>query len=126
MEIHMKVRRQKFKVDSFLVDIELKDYVGSGLRQPRSCRNLRIPEELDHIIFSCKGLSDTRKRLVNFTNNYVADKPIIQPITEAYHCETKDLFCQFVVDCSVLPLVISSYQLYGPSIHEHLYYITRT
>ena len=98
----------------------------AGICLLESCRSLRISEELDHIIFSCQGLSDTRLRLVNFTKNYVANKPILQPIIDAYLFETRDIFCQFIVDCSVLPLVIAAYQLYGPTIHEHLYHITRT
>ena len=98
----------------------------AGICLLESCRNLRISEDLEHIIFSCKSLRDTRSRLENFTNSYVADKPILKPIIETYICENKELFCQFIIDCSVLPLVISSYQMYGPTIHEHLYYITRT
>ena len=49
----------------------------AGICLLESCRSLRISEELDHIIFSCQGLSDTRLRLVNFTKNYVANKPIL-------------------------------------------------
>ena len=91
-----------------------------------TCRHLRISEDLDHIIFSCKGLTNTRRRLVNFTNNYVADKQILRPIIDAYLYASKDVFCQFIVDCSVLPPVISLYQQYGPTIYEHLFHITRT
>ena len=91
-----------------------------------SCRHQHIPEDLDHILFSCDGLSDTRTRLLEFTSKYVADKLILKPIIDAYLYASRDLFCQFIVDCSVLPPVISLYQMYGPTIHEHLYHITRT
>ena len=91
-----------------------------------SCRGLHITEDLEHIVVSCAGLTETRRRLTRFTTDYIADKPILKPLIAAYLCSTQDLFMQFIIDCSILPLVIASYQKYGPTIYEHLFHISRT
>ena len=91
-----------------------------------SCRELHIIEDLDHIIIYCAGLTETRRRLARFTADYISDKPILAPIIAAYLCNSEELFKQFIIDCSILPLVIINYQRYGPTIHEHLFHISRT
>ena len=91
-----------------------------------ACKAKKVSDDLEHILFSCDGLAETRKRLLTFTTDYIYDKPEIQPIVAKYLSESKFEFCQFLVDCSVQSLVISSYQLYGKPIHDHLFYITRT
>ena len=35
-------------------------------------------------------------------------------------------FCNFLLDCSTLPEVISAAQTHGPIVHEHFYNVTRT
>ena len=48
-------------------------------------------------------------------------------IDQAYlYCHIRKVVMQFIIDCSVLPMVISAYQTNGPLIHSHLYKITRT
>ena len=89
-----------------------------------SCKDKNIPEDLDHILYYCGSLSETRKRLTIFTKKYTNLK--IKLITDQYLNKNRHLLCQFIVDCSILPPVISSYQLYGRSVLEHLFYITRT
>ena len=65
---------------------------------------------------------------MQFTTDYIADKPVLKPIVETYllHSDDQMLCMQFIIDCSVLPLVISSYQSHGGIIHQHLFKITRT
>ena len=58
--------------------------------------------------------------------DYISDKPELQPIINKYLNDDSDAYCQFIVDCSPLSLVISSCQLYGKSVLDHLFYITRT
>ena len=92
-----------------------------------SCRNLCIVEDLEHIILQCTGLNETRRRLVRFTTDYIAAHPIISDIVQAYlYSHIRKVVMQFIIDCSVLPMVISAYQTNGPLIHSHLYKITRT
>ena len=98
----------------------------AGICLLEACKDKYVLEDLDHILYYCSGLSETRKRLITFTNKYTDDKPEIKTITDKYLNEDGHLFCQFMVDCSVLGPVISSYQLYGRSVLDHLFYITRT
>ena len=92
-----------------------------------SCRSLLISETIEHVLLHCTGLNDHRRRLELFTEKFAADKPVIQQIISAYmNTEDEYLRMQFLLDCSVLPLVISSFQLHGHIIHQQLYRISRT
>ena len=92
-----------------------------------SCRNLCIVEDLEHIILQCSGLNETRRRLIHFTTDFVAAHPFLSEIIQAYlYSSIRKVVMQFLLDCSVLPMVISAYQVLGPVTHRHLYKITRT
>ena len=91
-----------------------------------SCNGKCIIEDTYHIIITCNSLVETRRRLFKFTAAYVADKPLLIPLIKAYLCSSEEYFVQFMLDCSVLPMVISSYQMHGPIVHEHLFHISRT
>ena len=92
-----------------------------------SCKDRLITEDLDHIILYCPSLSETRRRLFRFTSDYVAAQPILSDIIRAYlYATDTKVVMQFIIDCSVLPLVISAHQTHGQDIHKHLYKITRT
>ena len=91
------------------------------------CKNQNIFEDIEHIFLRCQSLTDVRRRLDEFTQEYICDKPVLQPAVDAYLYSPQDyLRMQFFLDCSVLPLVISSYQQHGPVIHQHLFRISRT
>ena len=91
-----------------------------------SCKGQRFFEDINHIIIRCSGLDETRRRLTNFTAEYIADKPVIQQIVQTYlFSSNEEVTMQFIIDCSVLPLVIASYQKYGPTVHEHLFKVSR-
>ena len=91
-----------------------------------TCRHHKISEDLDHILFSCPGLNQTRTRLLNFTSNFISDKPELQSLVTSCMYGEKQVFCQFLVDCSTLPEVLHLFQRLGPIVHTHLFYITRT
>ena len=99
---------------------------GKCLLEP--CKSLKLFENLEHIILHCSALTETRRRLKKFTTEYIADKPVLKPLVENYllHSDDQMLCMQFIIDCSVLPLVISAYQSYGAIIHQTLFKITRT
>ena len=55
------------------------------------------------------------------------DKPVLKKIVNMYlYSEDEEDRMQFIIDCSVLPLVIASYQLHGQIIHQQLFKISRT
>ena len=75
----------------------------------------------------CDGLTGTRRRLIAFTKKYIAYKPVLKPIIENYLFSQDETICmQFLMDCSVLPLVITTYQEYGAIIHQDLFRVSRT
>ena len=98
---------------------------GICLLQP--CKGLKISEDIEHVLLHCSALSDVRRRLVNFTTTYTSDKPVLRTIVDSYlYAPSTSLRMQFILDCSVLPLVIAEVQAQGKIIHQHLFRITRT
>ena len=92
-----------------------------------SCKNLQISENIEHVLLRCGGLTETRRRLIAFTKKYIADEPDLKPIVETYLFSQDDtLSMQFLMDCSVLPLAITTYQEYGAIIHQDLFRVSRT
>ena len=92
-----------------------------------SCKDRLITEDLDHIILYCPSLSETRRRLFRFTSDYVAAQPILSDIIRAYlYATDTKVVMQFIIDCSVLPLVISAHQTHGQATHNYLYKIMCT
>ena len=59
--------------------------------------------------------------------DYVRDKPLLLPIIRKYtvECSATEQV-QFILDCTVLPEVITLRQKMGKSVHDSLLYLTRT
>ena len=92
-----------------------------------SCKNIFVSETIQHVLLHCSGMNENRRRLKSFTDKIAVDKPVIQQIISTYmNTDDEYLRVQFLLDCSVLPLVISSYQIHGPIIYQQLYRISRT
>ena len=83
-------------------------------------------EDLPHILSSCSALQDVREKLKSFTVNYSNTVPVLKSLILQYSQPSHPLFCQFMLDCSVLPHVISAKQLHGTWILDHLFHISRT
>ena len=92
-----------------------------------TCKEDKLFEDIEHILLRCSGLSDERRRLNRFTNEYVSDKPVLKKIVERYlFSGVEDDCMQFLIDCSVLPMVITAYHAHGKTIHQQLFKISRT
>ena len=64
-----------------------------------------------------KVISSITTSTHSFTNSYISDKPVLHEIVTAYlYAGNENQVMQFILDCSVLPLVITAYQKYGPVI----------
>ena len=83
-------------------------------------------EDIDHILTKCEALEDIRHKLRDYTTEYAKHHPLIAPLLSEFCNTTSHLFCQFLLDCSVIPAVITAVQKDGPIIHQHLFEITRT
>ena len=78
-----------------------------------SCNRLGISEDVEHILLYCPSLSKTRASLAKFTLDYSRDQPHIQSTLLTYKNPTNPLYVQFLLDCSVIPEVISLTQVHG-------------
>ena len=92
-----------------------------------ACKNLNISEDSEHILLHCMSLNAERRRLEEFTTQFISDKPLLQPVIATYLFSASDnTRMQFLLDCSVLPLVIVAHQTHGPVVYQHLFRISRT
>ena len=86
-------------------------------------------EDIPHILAICVALEKTREKLHMFTRNYCMNlniTPSVRNIVTRHCTQSSSTFCQFLVDCSVLPDVIRAVQLEGKEVLTHLFSITRT
>ena len=85
---------------------------------------INVVESIEHILVFCKAYSDCRQRLYYqwlTTQNTVVHNLVI----EALASDT-DYLVQFILDCSVLPQVISATQAHGSEIMHILFHLTRS
>ena len=84
-------------------------------------------ETLTHILYFCVSLQPTRDKLKLLALNYSAGVPEIRDIVINYlvYPTDPDLTCQVLLDCSVVPCVISAVQHHGRLVLDHLFHITR-
>ena len=84
-------------------------------------------EDLQHILRHCPALSSTRDKLMDFTVRYCTQvPPAVSHLIQQHVSTTSSSFCQFLIDCSSLPDVVSTALALGPEVHHHLYAVTRT
>ena len=85
----------------------------------------QVTEDTNHILRTCSALRQTRDKLMNFTETYCTCQPVVGTLVRTY-CKTEcRLFCQFLLDCSVLPDVIAAVQMHGEVVLTHLFNISR-
>ena len=97
-----------------------------GFCQAPSCKDHQIQEDLAHILAKCGSLYPTRMKLLDFTQKVSQSMPALKHITDIFLTPSHPAFCQLLLDCSVMPSVISASQQLGPSVHQHLFRISRT
>ena len=81
-------------------------------------------ETVEHILIECQAYLECKKKLYSL---WLSSKnpAVYHLILEALSSE-KDYLLQFLLDCSVLPTVITASQSYGDGIFSELFYLTRT
>ena len=86
-----------------------------------------LPGSLKHILLDCPDLTPARLRVLALWSEYLEDKPVITKLVNSYTlgCD-QELQVQFLLDCSVLPTVISETRLHGKYVLDSLFYMTRT
>ena len=81
-------------------------------------------ETIEHILISCMAYNETKKKL--YTLWLSTKVPIVYELVVGALSSEKEYLLQFILDCSVLPKVISAAQTHGYEVYEELYYLTRT
>ena len=90
-----------------------------------SCSN--TSEDILHILAHCVALQPTRQKLYSYTSNYCMNvSPVTKNIVEQFCTQSSQTFCQFLLDCSVLPVVIRAVQEEGNEVLCRLFTLTRT
>ena len=99
----------------------------TGMCSLPTCRLDPTPGTLSHILTECQDLGPARQRVFSLWAEFLKDNPHLLPIVVKYTITYNTSYqLQFLLDCTVLPDVISLTQRHGPSVHDSLLYITRT
>ena len=81
-------------------------------------------ENIEHILLFCGAYTSVRD---NLTSLWLSNSnPIVHYLAFDALTSSPDYLVQFILDCSVLPRVITAVQDYGKIILDILFYLTRT
>ena len=58
-----------------------------------TCHGLQLYEDIEHFVLRCPALTEVRRRLIRFTEDYVVDKPVLKPICDAYLSLDNEALC---------------------------------
>ena len=81
-------------------------------------------ESIEHILIFCPAYVRARERLKLLWLSF--EDPVIHDLVSNALLDHPEKFMQFLLDCSVIPTVISAAQLHGQIIFQSLFYLTRT
>ena len=93
-----------------------------GLCTNTPCKEERLLESVEHILLDCPAYTTTRQKLITLCLDN--KDPVIHKIVCKYMFSS--IFIQFLLDCSVLPLVVHCAQVHGDRIYRDLFYLSRT
>ena len=87
-----------------------------------------VPGTLEHILLcgGCPALADARLSMISFFNSYMVPRPHLLPLLKACWNTMDSLTMQFLLDCSVIPIIIRATQEYQEPVLKELFYMTRT
>ena len=78
-------------------------------------------------MLECISLNQTRTQLFSLCSEIAAEHEVLSGIINAiFESNVKSSVMQLLLDCSVLPDVLISVQVYGPMIRDRLLYLGRT
>ena len=95
-----------------------------GLYTYPACHASSKVETIEHILLVCPAFNSTRDNLIGLCTRLRHPASHALVISFLLSKSFPDLL-QLLLDCSTLPQVISSAQLYGDVIYSDLYYVTR-
>ena len=81
---------------------------------------------LTHLLLHCTALQDPRNRMIELCLDVVKETPVIRDlIHDVLHNPDYNQLMQLLLDCSVLPSVITLKQTHGQDVLQPLFYISR-
>ena len=99
----------------------------SGICSLPSCRLAPTPGTLPHILTECQDLMPARIRVFTLWSEFLKDNLHLLPVVKKYCVDCHPTsHLQFLLNCTVLPEVISLSQIHGKTVHDSLLYLTRT
>ena len=82
---------------------------------------------LEHLLLHCQALSTTRTKLYQLCTTLAQESSLLSTILNSILLsDNNELILQLVLDCSVLPIVIRTTQIYGTQTRDRLLYLGRT
>ena len=91
-----------------------------------SCTGLQHPETIEHILLFCPSYAEIRSSHFNNWKSFAEMYPYLSSIIAKVLTFQPPFRCQFILDCTVMPDVISLSQIHGQSAVDKLLYLTRT
>ena len=91
-----------------------------------SCAGLQQPETIEHILLFCPSYANTRSSHFNLWRTFQEKNPFLSPIISKALTYQSPFRCQFILDSTVLPDVISLSQIHGQAATDKLLYMSRT
>ena len=82
--------------------------------------------DLIHHLVLCPALATRRSLILEYWDNISYANPICYNILQQMKTTDPEIFLQFLLDCSVLPVVIEAAQQHGEEIYNILFKATRT
>ena len=89
------------------------------------CPLKNIPGDIEHLLVNCEALSSKRDHLFQFFDKQSQDSPFLSSLVKTMRESKTEDFVQFLLDPSVVPLVISDVQKKKYTLDE-VFYLTRT
>ena len=83
---------------------------------------------IEHVLLSggCPALVEARLSMLSFIQAYMVSRPHLFPLFQSCWGLNDTLTMQFILDCSVIPLIIKEAQESQEPILKELFYVTRT
>ena len=101
-----------------------KAYKNSGFCSLDLCQSPSTEHlgDVESFLLSCPSLSEARNKFNLFLDSFLLEHPYLTSLV--HECFSSNS-CQFLIDCSTLPNVISATQTFGEDVLMLLFKITR-
>ena len=122
-EVSKAVQQARMLSGQYRTNVLMSKWNTGVVRQCQRCQS-QSDESLEHILLDCTAYTEQRWKMISLWLK--SKEPVVRNLVLEAFSSNRQYLLQFILDCSVLPTVIRARQLYGDSIIQELFYITRT